>query len=176
MTAVQKNLANRQSSTTTTSYQSETVKAKSDTSYSSRTTNTHSTASQENPNAKRNKLSPQFKINIELEEVNSMLVSPLNLTYDQLMDRASAFEAFRKSYRKLQAMEENKELLKEKYARGKALGAVVNEARNTINKLKNQIEELRKERAKQGLLGNDDGNKLPEEDQLTSEIERQKKM
>jgi len=105
-----------------------------------------------------------------------MLVSPLNLTYDQLMDRASAFEAFRKSYRKLQAMEENKELLKEKYARGKALGAVVNEARNTINKLKNQIEELRKERAKQGLLGNDDGNKLPEEDQLTSEIERQKKM
>ena len=58
MTVVQKNLANRQSSTTTTSYQSETVKAKSDTSYSSRTTNTHSTASQENPNAKRNKLSP----------------------------------------------------------------------------------------------------------------------
>lgn len=31
------------------------------------------------------------------------------------MDRAKTFELFRKSYRKNQAMEENKELLKEKF-------------------------------------------------------------
>ncbi len=31
------------------------------------------------------------------------------------MDRAQTFELFRKSYRKNQAMEENKEMLKEKF-------------------------------------------------------------
>jgi hypothetical protein len=46
---------------------------------------------------------------------------------------------FRKSYRKNQAMEENKEVLKEKFARGKELGQLVNESRVTINNLKNQV-------------------------------------
>jgi uncharacterized coiled-coil DUF342 family protein len=75
----------------------------------------------------------------EVDEVNSMLFNPLNLTNEQLMDRASCFEMFRKSYRKNQAMEDNKELLKEKFNRGKELGAVVNDARNEINKIKNQV-------------------------------------
>ena len=44
---------------------------------------------------------------------------------------------FRKSYRKNEALEENKELLKEKYARGKELGKMVNDSRDAINKLKN---------------------------------------
>jgi hypothetical protein len=75
----------------------------------------------------------------EIEEVNSMLFNPLNLTNEQLMDRASCFEMFRKSYRKNQAMEDNKELLKEKFNRGKELGGVVNDSRNEINRLKNNV-------------------------------------
>jgi hypothetical protein len=39
---------------------------------------------------------------------------------------------FRKSYRKNEAMEENRNLLKDKYARGKELGNDVNESRNYI--------------------------------------------
>jgi hypothetical protein len=58
----------------------------------------------------------------EVSEVNSMLFCPLNLTNDQLMDRANSFELFRKSYRKNELMEENKTILKEKYDRGKKLG------------------------------------------------------
>lgn len=75
----------------------------------------------------------------EVDEVNSMLYNPLNLTNEQLMDRASCFEMFRKSYRKNQAMEENKELLKDKFNKGKELGALVNDSRNQINKIKNQV-------------------------------------
>jgi kinesin family protein 6/9 len=110
---------------------------------------------------------------LDVEEVNSMLVNPLNLTNEQLMDRASCFEVFRKSYRKNQALEENKELLKEKYARGKDLGTLVDNSRNMINRLKNQIEELRKERALQGLVNNtNEVIKHPDEDKLTNEIEK----
>jgi len=38
---------------------------------------------------------------------------------EDLADRAKAFDMFRKSYRKNEAMEENRALLKDKYARGK---------------------------------------------------------
>lgn len=58
---------------------------------------------------------------------------------------------FRKSYRKNQAMEENKEDLRVKFERGKELGQLVNSSRAEINKLKTQIEEIRKERALLGL-------------------------
>jgi len=45
------------------------------------------------------------------------------------MDRANCFELFRKSYRKNQVMEENKEILKEKFVLARELGANVNDAR-----------------------------------------------
>jgi hypothetical protein len=54
-----------------------------------------------------------------------------------LADRAKAFEHFRKSYRKNEAMEDNRNLLKEKYARGKSLGQSVNDIRNQIKELTN---------------------------------------
>ncbi len=109
--------------------------------------------------------------------MNALLINPLNLTTDLIQDRNSCFEMFRKSYRKNQAIEENKEILKEKYAKGKEMGLVVNNARNTINKLKNEIEELRKERALQGLINNEnDIIKHPDEEKLSNEIERQKAM
>lgn len=52
-----------------------------------------------------------------------------NFTLEDLADRTKAFEHFRKSYRKNEAMEDNRNLLKEKYARGKQLGASVNDLR-----------------------------------------------
>jgi hypothetical protein len=45
---------------------------------------------------------------------------------EDLADRTKSFDMFRKSYRKNEAMEENRELLKTKYARGKYLGQQVN--------------------------------------------------
>lgn len=76
----------------------------------------------------------------ELYEANQMLTAPIQLTAEDLADRAKTFDMFRKSYRKNEAMEENRELLKEKYARGKELGNEVNDSRNMIKQLTNKIE------------------------------------
>lgn len=59
---------------------------------------------------------------------------------------------FRRSYRKNEAMEDNRNLLKEKYGRGKELGNGVNESRNMIKQLTNKIEQIRKENAMRGLV------------------------
>lgn len=57
-----------------------------------------------------------------------------------LADRAKSFEMFRKAYRKNEAMEENRELLKAKYVKGKELGIQVTESKNAIKSLTNKIE------------------------------------
>jgi kinesin family protein 6/9 len=51
-----------------------------------------------------------------------MVYQPVQCSLEDLADRAKAFDMFRKSYRKNEAMEENRQLLKEKYAKGKQLG------------------------------------------------------
>lgn len=76
----------------------------------------------------------------ELQEVQEMVTGPVKVTIEDLADRAKSFEMFRKSYRKNEAMEENRNLLKDKYARGKHLGTSVNNTRNTIKDLTNNIE------------------------------------
>ena len=63
---------------------------------------------------------------------------------EDLADRAKAFDMFRKSYRKNEAMEDNRELLKQKYARGKHLGQSVNQSRQMIKQYTNEIEQIRK--------------------------------
>ena len=76
--------------------------------------------------------------------IGEMISSQQQYSLEDLADRAKAFEHFRKSYRKNEAMEDNRNLLKEKYARGKNLGTMVNETRNMIKEYTNQIEAIRK--------------------------------
>ena len=74
-------------------------------------------------------------------------------------------------------MDENRDLLKEKYARGKQLGTEVNESREKIKSLTNKIEQIRKENA---MRGNVDSNgeiiQTPEELNLQSQISQLKIM
>lgn len=88
----------------------------------------------------------------------------MKASLEDLADRTKAFELFRKSYRKNEAMEDNRNILKEKYARGKALGQSVNDIRNQIKELTNQIEQIRKQNALRGLV-DDNGEviRTPEE-------------
>ena len=85
-------------------------------------------------------------VEYNIDDLENMLVSPLNLTNEQLKDRAACFELFRKSYRKNQAMEDNKEVLKDKFAMAKQLGVLVNTARSDINRIKNQVTIFMKKR------------------------------
>lgn len=76
---------------------------------------------------------------------------------EDLADRAKAFDLFRKSYRKNEAMEDNRALLKEKYGRGKQLGQAVNQSRQMIKQYTGEIEQIRKQNAMRGLV--DDNGK-----------------
>jgi chromosome segregation ATPase len=95
---------------------------------------------------------------------------------EDLADRARSFDMFRKSYRKNEAMEENRNVLKEKYARGKELGNDVNESRNAIKALTNKIEQIRKENAMRGMIDAGTGEviKTPEEEQMQAQINKYK--
>lgn len=105
-----------------------------------------------------------------------MITAPIACTAEDLADRARAFDMFRKSYRKNEAMEENRNLLKDKYSRGKELGNDVNESRNQIKVLTNKIEQIRKENAMRGLVDPQTGEvlKTPEEDGLQQQISKYK--
>jgi kinesin family protein 6/9 len=78
-----------------------------------------------------------------------MLQAPtdIKVSAEQLADRNKAFDVFRKSYRRNEAMEENKLLLKERIAEAKGLTEVINGARRNIESIKNEIESLRREQA-----------------------------
>ena len=105
-----------------------------------------------------------------------MIIAPIACTMEDLADRACSFDMFRKSYRKNEAMEENRTLLKEKYARGKELGNDVNDSRNAIKTLTNKIEQIRKENAMRGLVDPSSGEvlKTPEEEQIQNQINKYK--
>ena len=73
----------------------------------------------------------------ELMEI--LATAPTNIKPEDLLDRTKAFEMFRKSYRKNQAMDENKELYKEKVQHAKGLAMDVNNTRNHIKGLTNKV-------------------------------------
>ncbi len=110
---------------------------------------------------------PRNTFEQQVQEVNKLVSGPITLTSEELMDRAKAFDVFRKSYRKNEAMEDNRLLLKEKYALGKKLGENVNVTRNHIKAFTNKIEEIRKENALRGMVDqNGEIMRTGEEDQL----------
>ena len=100
-----------------------------------------------------------------------MVDGSINCTLEDLADRTKTFELFRKSYRKNEAMEENRELLKEKYGRGKQLGINVNTNRQQIKDFTNRIEQIRKQNALRGMV-DDTGEiiKTDEESKIQIEI------
>ena len=109
--------------------------------------------------------------NQEVAEANKLVMAPINASMEVLADRARAFDLFRKSYRKNEAMEDNRSLLKEKYARGKQLGSEVNASRQGIKTLTGQIEEIRRQNAMRGMVDeNGEIIKTQEEEQLQSKI------
>eukprot|EP01022_Parablepharisma_sp_SALTPOND_P021086 TRINITY_DN401_c1_g1_i1.p1 TRINITY_DN401_c1_g1~~TRINITY_DN401_c1_g1_i1.p1 ORF type:complete len:486 (-),score=56.88 TRINITY_DN401_c1_g1_i1:79-1536(-) len=119
--------------------------------------------------------SPPRHIPHKASDIKDVLTAPVNLKPEDLMDRTKAFEMFRKSYRRNEAMEENKALLKEKFAAGKKLGQEVNVTRGKVKELTNKLEDLRKDNALRGMVDkNGEIIRTPEEDQLQNEINRAK--
>ncbi|CAK9878780.1 unnamed protein product [Sphagnum jensenii] len=85
---------------------------------------------------------------------------------------------FLKKYDKMEAIQENKVLLKTMYMKAKALGEHVNRAHENIDKLKGKIEKHRVERARNYLVSTINGDVLEhdfEEDHLLSLIDAEKR-
>ena len=78
-------------------------------------------------------------------------------------------------YRKNEAIEENRELLKDKYIRSKQLGISLNVNRQKIKDLTNKIEQIRKQNALRGMV-DESGEiiKTDEEDKIQLEISKLK--
>ena len=74
-----------------------------------------------------------------------MVTAPVQCTMEDLADRAKSFDLFRKSYRKNEAMEDNRNLLKER-AKKKELQQILRTQALTLDKrleIKDQIIEIR---------------------------------
>uniref|UniRef100_S4R6T5 Kinesin-like protein n=1 Tax=Petromyzon marinus TaxID=7757 RepID=S4R6T5_PETMA len=90
--------------------------------------------------------------------------------------RKEAFDIFRRDYADNITIEDNKYILKQRYAEAKALGETVNQARSKINLLKSNIDHRRMQRAakgvSEGLPGVDESD--PVEEDLRARIEGEK--
>jgi len=109
------------------------------------------------------------------------LGAPLESDAKEVEARLKAFDLFRRSYRKNQLLEEQKDTLRSKIELAQKLGEAINAARNEINHLKTQLEQHRMSRGAKALA---DGSSDPEvalaqpdeaEDRIRSRIEESKK-
>ncbi|KAG0566512.1 hypothetical protein KC19_7G069000 [Ceratodon purpureus] len=134
--------------------------------------------------AEKNYVAPQISRTPELQKPRSTEFDIMELPADTVpengvIDKEKAFELFLKGNSTMEAIEENKSLLKTKYADAKALGEKVNRARDCINVLKERIEKHRVERARDYIVsGVSDGSLLEhdqEEDELLCSIDAEKR-
>ncbi|XP_075719601.1 kinesin-like protein KIF6 [Rhinoderma darwinii] len=93
------------------------------------------------------------------------------------LGRQEAFEIFKRDYPDRVGIEDNKALLKQRFAEAKSLGEDVNEVRQRINHVKAAVEQRRMQRAALGVSSADDeANKYdPAEEELRNQMEAEKK-
>lgn len=122
---------------------------------------------------------PEAKQARKLPEICSKVPFPRDKSV--LADAQQSFEYFKGLYPSTGATEDNKAILREKYTEAKTLGEAVNKARGKINYLKNTIEQLRREKAIEGLLEKEEkeGSEVPvdpEEEALKAQIDEEKQV
>ncbi|CAM5134818.1 unnamed protein product [Natator depressus] len=93
------------------------------------------------------------------------------------LGRQEAFEIFKRDYVDSITIEDNKQLLKQRFAEAKSLGEKVNEVRNKINNLKGEITQRHMQRAALGVASpsEDLHESDPGEEKLRAQIEEEKK-
>uniref|UniRef100_W5NKR9 Kinesin-like protein n=1 Tax=Lepisosteus oculatus TaxID=7918 RepID=W5NKR9_LEPOC len=112
-----------------------------------------------------------------LTESESLYVNVVLREVEMSLGRKEAFEIFRRDHEDRINIEDNKALLKQRFAEAKALGEQVNKARGRVNELKAQLEQRRTRRAAHGVTGGtaDPAETDPVEEQLRAQIEEEKK-
>ncbi|KAG8432111.1 hypothetical protein GDO86_017843 [Hymenochirus boettgeri] len=90
---------------------------------------------------------------------------------DMSVGRQEAFEIFKRDYPDRVSIEDNKRLLKQRFAEAKSLGEEVNKVRTRINQLKGEVEQRRIQRAALGVSGSTD--ELHQYDRVEEELRLQ---
>ncbi|XP_031757339.1 kinesin-like protein KIF6 isoform X1 [Xenopus tropicalis] len=93
------------------------------------------------------------------------------------LGRQEAFEIFKRDYPDRVTIEDNKRLLKQRFAEAKSLGEEVNKVRSRINQMKGDVEQRRIQRAALGIFSSSDEQNQydPVEEELREQMEEEKK-
>ncbi|XP_042300435.1 kinesin-like protein KIF6 isoform X3 [Sceloporus undulatus] len=112
-------------------------------------------------------------VSVTLETKSSFL--PTGVGGEMSVGRQEAFEIFRRDSADSITIEDNKQLLKQRFAEAKSLGGKVNEMRNKINHLKEEITQRHMQKAAQAVVSPREMNKPdPVEEALRAQIEKDK--
>ncbi|XP_053161314.1 kinesin-like protein KIF6 isoform X4 [Hemicordylus capensis] len=122
--------------------------------------------------------------NVDNEQVFSVILEPKSgflpritgVGGEMSLGRQEAFEIFKNDYADSITIEDNKQLLKQRFAEAKSLGERVNETRNKINHLKGEITQLHMQRAVQAVVSPHEMNEPdPVEEAFRAQMEEEKK-
>ncbi|XP_043860888.1 kinesin-like protein KIF6 [Dromiciops gliroides] len=93
------------------------------------------------------------------------------------LGRQEAFEIFKRDHADSVTIEDNKQILRQRFAEAKALGESINEVRSKIGHLKEEINQRQMQRVALSLTDNAVGDQEldPVEEKLRSEMEEEKK-
>ncbi|ETE70417.1 Kinesin-like protein KIF6, partial [Ophiophagus hannah] len=108
-------------------------------------------------------------------ETEQMLPVILETKSNSHLKSREAFEIFKRDYVDSITIEDNKQLLKQRFAEAKSLGQKVNDVRNQINHLKEEIIQRHMQKAAQALISPREMNQPdPVEEALRTQIEQKK--
>uniref|UniRef100_G3TSS2 Kinesin-like protein KIF6/9 C-terminal domain-containing protein n=1 Tax=Loxodonta africana TaxID=9785 RepID=G3TSS2_LOXAF len=93
------------------------------------------------------------------------------------LGRQEAFEIFKRDHADSITIEDNKQILKQRFAEAKALGESINEARNKIGHLKEEITQRHMQQVALGISENMAAPSLPDllEEKLRAQLEEEKR-
>ncbi|KAM8945378.1 kinesin-like protein KIF6 [Pelodytes ibericus] len=113
----------------------------------------------------------------DASKLEERLRAPHRKAGEMSLGRQEAFEIFKRDYTDRVTIEDNKGLLKQRFAEAKSLGEEVNKVRNRINQLKGDVEQQRLQRAALGVSSFSDELDQYDaaEDQLRGQMEEEKK-
>ncbi|XP_072847570.2 kinesin-like protein KIF6 isoform X1 [Pogona vitticeps] len=114
-------------------------------------------------------------IDVPSQSKSGFLPKSTGVRGEMSLGRQEAFEIFRRDYADSITIEDNKQLLKQRFAEAKSLGEKVNDIRNKINSLKEEIMQRHMQRAAQAVVSPREMNEHdPIEEALRAQIEKEK--
>ncbi|XP_057554171.1 kinesin-like protein KIF6 [Hippopotamus amphibius kiboko] len=108
---------------------------------------------------------------------SSLLQRKTGMREEMSLGRQEAFEIFKRDHTDSVTIEDNKQILKQRFSEAKALGESINEARSKIGRLKEEITQRHMQQVALGISENTPVPSMPDllEEKLRSQLEEEKR-